>query len=61
MTVKEQVLRSIQRLPDDIDFRDVSEEIALLSALHEAERDIAQGKTISNAEMKTRIDQWTAK
>jgi hypothetical protein len=58
VTVKEQVLKSVQRLPDNVDFRDVSEEIALLAALRDAERDIANGKVISNFEMKTRIAQF---
>lgn len=60
MSVKEQVLEAIQRLPDDIGFRDVTDEIALLAAVHEAEQDIQQGRVISNDEMKSRIAQWTA-
>jgi hypothetical protein len=59
MSVKEQVLRAIERLPDDIDFRDASEEIALLAALHEAERDIEQGRLVSNQDMKARIARWS--
>jgi hypothetical protein len=59
MSVKEQVLEAIQRLPDDIDFRDVSDEIALLVAVHEAERDIEQGQLVSNDQMKSRIEEWT--
>jgi hypothetical protein len=59
MSVKEQVLQVIERLPDDIDFRDVKEEIALLAAMHEAEADIQDGRTISNEEMKARISQWS--
>ena len=61
MSVKEQVLQAIQRLPDDIDFRDVADEIALLAAVQEAERDIEQGRLISNEEMKSRIGQWSAR
>ena len=60
MSVKEQVLEAIQRLPDDIDFRDVTDEIALLGAVHQAEQDIQQGRVISNDEMKSRIAQWSA-
>jgi hypothetical protein len=59
MSVKEQVLRAIQRLPDDIDYRDVTDEIALLAAMHEAERDIKDGRLVSNEQMKTRIKEWT--
>lgn len=58
--MKEQVLQAIQRLPDDIDFRDVADEIALLAAVQEAEGDIEQGRLISNEEMKSRIGQWSA-
>lgn len=59
VSVKEQVIQAIQRLPDDIDFRDVSDEIALLAAIGEAERDINEGRVISNEQMKSRITGWT--
>jgi len=59
MTVKQQVLQAIQRLPDDADFRDVTEEIALLAAVQEAEADIKAGRVVSNEEMKKRITEWT--
>jgi len=58
MSIKHQVLSAIQRLPDDIDFRDVSEEIALLAAVQEAEDDIRENRLVSNAEMKSRISEW---
>ena len=59
MSVKERVLQAIQRLPDDIDFRDVTDEIALLAAVQEAEQDIQQGRLISNEQMRSRIAQWS--
>ena len=58
MSIKHQVLSAIQRLPDDIDFRDVSEEIALLAAVHEAEDDILENRLVSNDDMKNRIQEW---
>lgn len=61
MSVKEQVLRAIERLPDDIDFRDVTDEIALLGAIHEAEQDIQQGRVISNEQMRSRIAEWSGR
>ncbi len=61
MSVKEQVLQAIQRLPNDIDFRDVTDEVALLAAVQEAERDIEGGRLVSNEEMKSRIAQWSAR
>lgn len=59
MSVKEQVLQAIQRLPDDIDYRDVADEIAFLVAIREAERDIEEGRLITNQQMKARIAKWT--
>jgi hypothetical protein len=61
MSVKEQVLWAIQRLPDEMNFRDAAEEIALLAAIQEADCDIKEGRLISNAEMKSRILQWSEK
>ncbi|MGI8604753.1 MAG: hypothetical protein ACR2OZ_17420 [Verrucomicrobiales bacterium] len=60
MSIKQQVLSAIQRLPDDINFRDITEEIALLAALEEGEEDIREGRTVSNDQMKGRIEQWLA-
>jgi predicted transcriptional regulator len=60
MSVKDQVLQAIQRLPDDIDYRDITEKIAFLAAVREAERDISDGRLITNEQMKARIDGWTA-
>ncbi len=60
MSVKEQVLQAINRLPNDINCRDVAEEIAFLAALREAEQDIEQGRVITNEQMKARIGEWTA-
>jgi hypothetical protein len=58
MSVKEQVLQAINRLPDDIDYRDAADEIAFLAAVGQAERDIEQGCAVTNEEMNARIGQW---
>ncbi len=60
VSVKEQVLQAINRLPDDIDYRDVADEITFLAAVREAERDIEQGRVVTNEQMKARISEWTA-
>ena len=60
MSVKDQVLQAIHRLPDDIDYRDAADEIAFLVAVREAERDIEEGRVISNEQMKARVAGWTA-
>ena len=61
MSVKEQILQAVERLPDDIDYRDASEEIAFLAAVREAERDIEDGRLVTNEQMKTRIAEWTGR
>jgi hypothetical protein len=58
MSIKHQVLAAIQRLPDDVSFRDVNEEIALLAAVQEAEDDIREKRLVSNSDMKSRIEEW---
>ena len=58
MSIKHQVLAAIQRLPDDISFADVNEEIAMLAAVQEAEDDIRKKRLVSNSDMKSRIEEW---
>jgi hypothetical protein len=58
MSIKHQVLAAIQRLPDDISFADVNEEIAMLAAVQEAEDDIREKRLVSNSDMKSRIEEW---
>jgi predicted transcriptional regulator len=60
MSVKDRVLQAIQRLPDDIDYRDVADEIALLAAVREAELDIDAGRLVTNEQMLARISGWAA-
>ncbi|MEM1158063.1 MAG: hypothetical protein AAGH72_07390 [Verrucomicrobiota bacterium] len=57
-TVKEQVLHAINRLPEDVSFRDINEEIALLAAVEAAEEDIRQDRVVENHAMKQRLEQW---
>ena len=61
MSIKEQILQAIDRLPEDTDYRQAAQEIALLEALQEAEGDIKHGRLISNDEMKARLTRWAAK
>jgi predicted transcriptional regulator len=60
MSVKEQIIQAIYRLPNDIDYHDVADEIAFLAAVREAEHDIADGRLIPNEQMNARIAGWTA-
>lgn len=61
MTTKQSILEAIHRLPDDVDYKDIVDEVAFLAALREAEDDIARGRVISNEEVYKRLEQWTSK
>ncbi len=53
------VLSALHRLPDDVEFKDIAEEIAFLAAVKEGQEDVQQGRVISNDELKKKIDSWT--
>ena len=59
MSIKEQAIAIIRRLPEDANLRDIEEELALLAALQEAEADIQSGRLVSNDEMKARLQGWS--
>jgi predicted transcriptional regulator len=61
MSIKEQAIAIINRLPNDAQLRDIEEELALLRALAEAEDDIQNGRLVSHDEMKARLQRWTVR
>jgi predicted transcriptional regulator len=60
MSTKQLVIEALQKLPDDADFIDINEKIALLAALQEAEDDFATGRVVSHEEVERRLEQWLA-
>ena len=58
MSAKEAVLQAIHRLPDDVDYKRIADEIAFLSALRQAEDDIDSGRLLSNAGVRTKLEAW---
>ncbi len=61
MNAKQMILEAVHRLPDEASFQDIAEEVAFLSAIREGEQDLKQGKVVSHAEIKQRLDSWLAK
>jgi hypothetical protein len=59
MTIKEQVLESIQQLPSDITYDDALEQIAILAAIERALEDFREGRAISHDEFVQEAMQWT--
>ncbi len=59
MTDKEQVLKVLERLPDDATLAEIRYEIDVLAMLKERMADVrAGGKTISHEEVKQRLKKW---
>ena len=61
MTIKEQAIAMVRKLPDDARLPDIEEELALLAALQEADEDIRVGRLVSNEEMSVRVSQWSGR
>ena len=59
MSIKEQAMAMIRRLPDDAGLKDIEEQLALLAVLQDAEEDIQNGRIVSNDEMKARVERWS--
>ena len=57
---KDAALQAIHRLPDDMDYRAIAEEIAFLAALEKGEQDIAAEEVVSNEEVRERLESWTS-
>jgi predicted transcriptional regulator len=58
MSLKQNALQVIGALPEDASYQAVSEELAILAALAEAEDDIIHGRVISHDEVKHRFSSW---
>ena len=60
MSAKEAVLQAIHRLPDDVDYRAIAEEIAFLAALEQGDQDIRSGRVVSNEDVRKKLESWTS-
>ena len=60
MTPKQKALHTLATLPEDSTYEEVQQEVRILAALEEAERDIEAGRVISHDEVKRRLATWTS-
>ena len=60
MTPKQKALQVLGTLPEDASYEDLQEEVRILAALDEAERDVRDGRVVSHEEAKRRLAQWTS-
>jgi hypothetical protein len=61
MSDKQLIMEAIEKLPDDVSFEEVREEIEILAALRRARQASAEGRVYSLEEAKQKAAQWTLK
>jgi len=55
MTRKEQILRMIEKLPDDVTHEEVMYHLDVLQAIEEGQRDMEEGRVIDHDELFDRL------
>ena len=61
MSDKELALQAVQRLPDTISLVEISDELSLLAALREGEKQANEGRVVAHDQVKDLLRQWTSK
>ena len=56
--VKEKMIEVIQDQPEDSSYDEIIRELAFEKMIQRGLKDSGEGRTISNEEMKTKINQW---
>ncbi len=57
-SAKEEAIRIVDKLPDDISFDDIIRELAFARMIERGLEDVNNGNVISNDEMRRRINSW---
>ena len=55
---KQNAIEVIENLPDDSSYEDIMERLFFLQKVESGLRDISDGKVISHADVKKRLDRW---
>ena len=61
MTPKEKAVAALQSLPANATWDEVAEKVAFMAAIERGRKDVAEGRLISNSEVKQRIREWLRK
>jgi predicted transcriptional regulator len=61
MSDKQSVLEAIRRLPDEVSFREIRDEIEFLAAVREGEQQADQGRLIPLEQMEKNLQSWLSK
>jgi hypothetical protein len=58
MTAKAEAIKAISELPDDVPLENVMYQLYVLGKIHQGERDVQEGRTISNDDLKREAAHW---
>lgn len=58
---KKQVRDVLDRMPDNMSFAEIVDELAMIAALEESIEDLRQGRTLTHTEVMERMKQWRSK
>jgi hypothetical protein len=58
MLSKDQVIKSIQELPNSFSIEELFDKIIFLEKLEKGRQQSKEGKTLSEAEARKRLEQW---
>ena len=61
MTVKQHAIKSIQELPDDVEWEDVKERIEFIAAVEKGLKELDAGQGIPVEKIEKEIKEWTSK
>jgi predicted transcriptional regulator len=57
-TAKQEAIRAIERLPDDVPLDEIVYRLYVLNKIHQGREDIEAGRTLSNEELAREIEAW---
>lgn len=57
-SLKQDVLESLQRLPEDVDVDEMMYQLYVIDKLHKSREAIEKGDVISHADFKQEMKQW---
>ncbi len=58
MTIKEKILRTIEQLPSETTIEEAMDRLYLLYRVERGLEQVAEGKTVSQAEARDRMKHW---
>jgi predicted transcriptional regulator len=61
MSDKQAAIEAIQRLPDAVTLKEISEELELLAAIREGEDQADRGQVIPLEQLQQNLQQWLSK